>query len=322
MWWYQEAGIWELIRSWGWSPTNGINTLRDLRKMPCLSWDEDMVKRGWSVKKETDPCQILALPHLGLGLPSLQNCEKEMFKPLRLWYLAAATWMKQDTYSSFISCGGSLFTFQYCARAGLHSLGTADCVHLFQALFSHEMLVAWKWLYLFIPQTFSKCCKLELCIFLKSWVTSMTLKLKLQYFGHLIQRADSLKKTLMLGKIEDRRKRGRRRMRWLDDITYSLDMSLSKLLEVVKDREAWCAGVHRITKSRTRLSDWTTNLSAHNCLCSNLETAFSQLPCLRRLFNVDHTWVSCLGRKIGKYPPKLVSHVISVTSPQCCQLSF
>ena len=79
----------------------------------------------------------------------------------------------------------------------------------------------------------------------------MTLKLKLQYFGHLIQRADSLKKTLMLGKIEDRRKRGRRRMRWLDDITYSLDMSLSKLLEVVKDREAWHAAIHGCKQSNT-----------------------------------------------------------------------
>ena len=82
--------------------------------------------------------------HFGLGLPSLQNCEKEMFKPLGLWYSVAAAWMKQDPYSSFISCRGSLFTFQYCARAGLHQLGRADCVHLFQALFSHEMLVAWK----------------------------------------------------------------------------------------------------------------------------------------------------------------------------------
>ena len=79
--------------------------------------------------------------------------------------------------------------------------------------------------------------------------------LKLQYFGHLMRRADSFEKILMLGKIEGRRRRGRQRMRWLNGIISSMNMSLSKLQEIVKDRQAWCAAVHRVTKSWTRLSD-------------------------------------------------------------------
>ena len=92
------------------------------------------------------------------------------------------------------------------------------------------------------------------------------LLLKLQYFGHLMQRADSLEKIQMLGKIEGKRRRGWQRMRWLDNISDSMDMNLSKLQEIVSNREAWHATVHGVAKSQTWLSDWTTNMWYFQCL--------------------------------------------------------
>ena len=124
---------------------------------------------------------------------------------------------------------------------------------------------------------------------------------KLQYFGHLMRRAESLEKTLMLRKIEDRRRMGWQRTRWLDGITNSMDMNLNKLREIVEDREAWCAAVYGIANSQTRLSDWTTTKHCHMLMLPRVSYYWNR----DKQFPSPATPRSNIQYEAAKFPPLL-----------------